>query len=83
MIMWEGVGWGIIIVLFVSISQVYAFSIYSKGMTAWEKFDWKKVTTVVPVGYNSSDLMCLAHENGARVIQIGTLNSLLTVKIAV
>jgi len=37
------------------------------------KYNWTKVTTVVMVGYISTDLMCYAHKQGARVVNIGTL----------
>ena len=50
--------------------QVFVFSIQNKA-SSWAKFDWTKLTTVVSVGYLSSELMCLAHRHGARVINIG------------
>ena len=39
----------------------------------WSKYDWTKVTTIVPVGYVNSHLMCFAHKHGARVVTIGML----------
>lgn len=50
--------------------EIFVFSLQNK-MSTWEKFDWRKVTTVVPVGYISIDLMCLAHQYGARVVTVG------------
>ncbi|KAK7486439.1 hypothetical protein BaRGS_00022363 [Batillaria attramentaria] len=49
--------------------EIYVFSLQNK-YSSWLKFDWKKVTTVVSVGYVSQELMCLAHEHGARVVTI-------------
>ena len=31
------------------------------------------MTTIVPVGYVNSHLMCFAHKHGARVVTIGML----------
>eukprot|EP00916_Digyalum_oweni_P017764 GHVL01029333.1.p1 GENE.GHVL01029333.1~~GHVL01029333.1.p1 ORF type:complete len:374 (-),score=18.52 GHVL01029333.1:66-1187(-) len=49
--------------------EIYVFSLQNKS-SSWHKFDWQKVTSVVSVGYISTDLMCLAHKHDARVIVI-------------
>ncbi|XP_076451151.1 di-N-acetylchitobiase-like [Babylonia areolata] len=49
--------------------EIFVFSLQNQA-SHWEKFDWKKLTTVVTVGYVSADLMCLAHQHGARVVTI-------------
>ncbi|KAK3088727.1 hypothetical protein FSP39_023057 [Pinctada imbricata] len=50
--------------------EIFIFSLSDKP-TAWKNYDWKKVTTVVMVGYVSHDLMCYAHRYGARAVLIG------------
>ncbi|KAL8579254.1 hypothetical protein ACOMHN_010838 [Nucella lapillus] len=49
--------------------EIFVFSLQDKW-SSWERFDWRKVTTVVTVGYVSPRLMCLAHQHGARVVTI-------------
>jgi len=54
--------------------QIFVFSLQNKA-SSWVKFDWKKLTTVVSVGYVSTELMCLAHQHNARVVTIGQFTS--------
>lgn len=49
--------------------EIFVFSLRNRP-SSWAKFDWRKITTVVTVGYVSQELMCLAHENGARIATI-------------
>ncbi len=39
----------------------------------WAQFDWKKLTTICPVGYFDPDLIKHAHDNDVRVVSIGNV----------
>ena len=50
--------------------QVFVFSLQN-NQSVWSKYCWGKITSIVSVGYMSTDLMCLAHRHKSRVIAIG------------
>ena len=52
--------------------EVFIFSLRNVE-AIWSKYDWTKVTTIVPVGYVNSHLMCFAHKHGARVVTIANI----------
>ncbi|GFO06697.1 Di-n-acetylchitobiase [Plakobranchus ocellatus] len=53
--------------------EVVAFSTHN-DKTHWQLFDWSKLTTVIMFNYVNTDLMCMAHSHGVRVVTVGNVN---------
>ena len=57
-------------IYFIVVLKVFVFSTTSKN---WKLYDWRKITTLVEVGYHDDELVKYAHSNNVTVSYIGTV----------
>ena len=51
---------------------MYAF-VTRCDKSVWSQYDWTKLTTIALAGFYDAELVCFAHQNKVKVVNLGKL----------